>query len=108
MHKVIIGFVAGIATTVAARAYWHQCQGASTRPDVSARTSPRSSRKQNNLEQLKRLFEQREVIRNHDIVAHLSVSPKTARNYCDQLEEQGIITQRGATGRDVYYVLTRA
>lgn len=111
MYKVIIGFIAGLVTAAAAR----ECARRQSEPPhpsaapaahISTHTSTRSSRKQTNLQRLRELFEFRESVRNRDVVELLGVSPKTARNYCDELETEGAIVQRGATGRDVYY--TRA
>lgn len=112
MYKVIIGFIAGFATAAVAREYARRQPEPESRPSaapaahIPTHTSTRSSRKQTNLQRLRELFEFRESVRNRDVVELLGVSPKTARNYCDELEAEGVIVQRGATGRDVYY--TRA
>lgn len=66
-----------------------------------------SQQKQRNLTELVHLFQQQPEVRNHDAQDLLNVSPKTARNYFDTLERDGVITQHGTSGRDVYYTLNR-
>ncbi len=67
----------------------------------------RSAQKERNLNEVLDLFKSQKEVRNHDIQNLLDVSPKTARNYCDELEEENVITQHGDSGRDVYYTLNR-
>lgn len=67
----------------------------------------RSKQKEQNLKAVLRLFRDQKHVRNSDVQQLLDVSPKTARNYFDELEKESLITQHGTTGRDVYYILNR-
>lgn len=44
-----------------------------------------------------------ERITNDDVEDMFCISDATARNYLNELEEEGKLTQHGATGRGVYY-----
>lgn len=48
----------------------------------------------------------KEKVTNDDIEKMLDVSNTTAGRYLQELEEQGKITQVGATGKFVYYTKT--
>lgn len=45
-------------------------------------------------------------VTNDDIEDLFCISDSTARNYLNELEKEGKLTQQGATGRGVYYTPT--
>lgn len=51
------------------------------------------------------LLRSSETITNNDIEKLLSVSDDTAFRYLEELEQEGKITQKGDTGKSVYYEL---
>lgn len=50
------------------------------------------------------LLAQQTEITNNDVEKLLAVSDATATRYLDALEQAGDITQKGKTGRNVYYI----
>jgi len=51
------------------------------------------------------LLQQQEQITNNDVEKLLGVADSTATNYLDELEQADLITQKGKTGRNVFYIL---
>ncbi len=60
--------------------------------------------KQEKLEKVIGLFEEKEKITNDDVERVLSVSNTTAFRYLERLEKQGKIKQVGETGQAVFYI----
>ena len=48
----------------------------------------------------------RERLTNSEAQELLGVADSTITNYFDELEDEGVVTQVGETGRGVYYTLT--
>lgn len=99
MRNLIVGATA--AAAAAASVIWWRERSQSPQPP--AQTQPAAGKREQNLQQLLEYCRRHAPVRNRDIVSLLGVSPKTARNYCNELERRGQIVQRGETGRDVYY-----
>jgi predicted HTH transcriptional regulator len=52
------------------------------------------------------LFETKQKITNNDVEKLLKVSDATSERYLNRLEKTGDITQKGKTGRSVFYTKT--
>ena len=66
---------------------------------------PQSKKKEQAKQKILALFQQQDQITNNDVESLLGVSDSTATNYLDELEQADLITQRGKTGRNVFYTL---
>ena len=66
---------------------------------------PQSKRKEQAKQKILALLEQQEQITNNDVENLLNVSDSTATNYLEELEQANLITQKGKTGRNVFYTL---
>ncbi|MFH1759123.1 MAG: winged helix-turn-helix domain-containing protein [Patescibacteria group bacterium] len=76
------------------------------RPDKIEREATREAKAKILLELTKRSKPPLEGrITNNEIEELLGVSDATATRYLDELEKNGDIVQKGATGRGVYYTL---
>lgn len=89
---LIIGIGIGFALTK--RGNW---QG----NEKNKQQQDKEERKQKILE----MFQEKKEITNNDVEKLLGVSDATATNYLDELERSGKITQKGKTGRGVFYIL---
>ena len=49
------------------------------------------------------LLSEKEKITNDDVQKLLGIADSTATNYLDELEKEGLVVQKGETGRFVYY-----
>lgn len=58
---------------------------------------------QKDTEAIMALFDTNEQIQNSDVREALDVSEATATRYLDALEQRGLITQQGKTGRNTFY-----
>ena len=68
---------------------------------------PQSRRKEQAKQKILALFQQQDQITNNDVENLLGVSDATATNYLDELEQEGLLIQKGKTGRNVFYTLKR-
>ena len=66
---------------------------------------PQSKKKEQAKQKILALFQQQDQITNNDVESLLGVSDSTATNYLDELEQADLITQKGKTGRNVFYTL---
>ena len=64
-----------------------------------------TARKQENKEKVLELLQERGELSNSDIREVLGVSPRTAVDYMDELEEEGKVEQVGDIGQGVVYRL---
>ncbi|OQA53173.1 MAG: hypothetical protein BWY43_00100 [candidate division WS2 bacterium ADurb.Bin280] len=76
--------------------------GILSRPAAGTANKEGSAR-EDNISELKTLFEREEKVTNDDVEKSLGVSDSTATRYLDQLEKDGFIVQIGEEGRSVYY-----
>lgn len=102
--RFIVGIVLGLGIAFIYRVSTSRYNGHDASEDLLPVNRNRSTKKEQNLRAVLRLFRDQPRIRNHDVQELLDVSPKTARNYFDELETDGLILQHGTSGRDVYYV----
>lgn len=104
----VIGILLGIGGSRVYHTYIHEQQQKAAEADNTLPVNQyRSAQKERNLSEVLDLFKSQREVRNHDIQNLIEVSPKTARNYCDELEKENLITQHGDSGRDVYYTFNR-
>lgn len=75
--------------------------------DLGGINKSRHSKRQQRLDKLVKEFKKKDQLTNDDAQDLLGVSDKTARNYFNELERDGIIEQHGDTGRGVFYTLKR-
>jgi len=66
---------------------------------------PQSKRKKEAKQKILALLQQQEQITNNDVEKLLNVADSTATNYLEELEQADLITQKGKTGRNVFYTL---
>lgn len=99
MFRLIATFLFGLVGGAAIAQLYTRSQQADSDYTDTAKTQ-----REQNLDRLMELFRDNSRVHNRDVVATLGVSPKTARNYFTELENRGLIEQRGATGRDVHYI----
>lgn len=59
--------------------------------------------KQKNLEKMRAYLKDKQTIANDEIQKVLGVSDATIVRYLNELEKEGLIRQKGATGQSVYY-----
>jgi len=64
-------------------------------------------RKLKRIQKVLQLFDTQKTVTNDDVQKLLRVTNRTARNYFDELEKLGRITQVGDVGRGVYYTKRR-
>jgi len=64
-------------------------------------------RKLKRIQKVLQLFDTQETVTNNDVQKLLRVTNRTARNYFDELEKLGRITQVGDVGRGVYYTKSK-
>ncbi len=58
---------------------------------------------QEDTEAIMALFDDNEQIQNSDVREALDVSEATATRYLDALQQRGLLTQQGKTGRNTFY-----
>lgn len=59
--------------------------------------------KQENIEKLKGLIQNKERITNDEVESFLNISNATAERYLNELERKGLLEQVGRVGQGVYY-----
>ncbi len=98
MHKFIASFLVGLVGGLMLKNL------IDSKGIENKATASKKSNKEKNIDQLLALFEEKPRVHNRDVVRLLGVSPKTARNYFNELESSLLIEKKGTTGRDVYYI----
>lgn len=97
MHKLIASFLIGVVGGLVVKNLLD------TKDTPEAPVATAKSQKEKNIDRLLTLFAEKPRVYNRDVVELLGVSPKTARNYFNELERSLLIEKKGTTGRDVYY-----
>lgn len=93
---LIIGFLAG--------KYWQsQQKNKEIGNNIESANAKRHKAKESALNKVIALFNTKEELTNNDVEQALNISDATATNYLKELEEKGLITQIGDTGRGVIY-----
>lgn len=101
LKQFLILIIVGIAGVLVGRnlAVKHKTKSASLEKAREAI----QKRKEEAKEKILQLFEDKEEISNNDVENLIKVSDRTATNYLDELEKEGLIKQLGKTGRGVVY-----
>jgi len=118
MYKILIGFITGALAVMGAHFYL----GSKSHPEgcicCSDEVEPyepyepqsnldQATDKQENLELLERYIRIHQPVRSREVTELLGVTPRTARNYFNELIEEEVIEQHGETGRGVRYSIKR-
>ena len=101
----VIGTIVGALAVLFAWGQQKQKAAALKEKSSELLKRPQSRRKEQAKQKILALFQQQDQITNNDVENLLGVSDATATNYLDELEQEGLLIQKGKTGRNVFYTL---